>query len=155
MTLRYLHTLIRVKDLDKALEFYRDQLGMVEVRRMVLDEFRMTNVFLAAPHDVEAASSAKFAPTLELAWYWDEKDREFFTSTERRFGHLAYRVDDIYAFCQKILDLGLILNLPPRNGMIAIFTTPDGTEIEVVQENGPREKSEPWLSMANAGGRAA
>lgn len=155
MSLRYLHTLIRVKDLDEALAFYRDQLGMVEVRRMVLDQFRMTNVFLAAPHDVETASSAKFAPTLELAWYWDEEARDYFTSPTKRFGHLAYRVDDIYAFCQKVLDLGLTLNLPPRNGMIAIFTTPDGTEIEVVQDSGPREPCEPWASMQNAGDRAA
>ena len=155
MSLRYLHTLVRVKDLDKALQFYRDELGMVEVRRMVLDEFRMTNVFLAAPHDVEAATSSKFAPTLELAWYWDEEAREYFTSPGKRFGHLAYRVDDIYAFSQKVLDLGLTLNLPPRNGTVAIFTTPDGTEIEVVQEGGPRERCEPWVSMANAGDRAA
>jgi lactoylglutathione lyase len=154
MTLRYLHTLIRVNDLDEALSFYQGVLGMVEVRRMELEQFRFTNVFLAAPHDVEAASSAKFAPTLELCWYWDEEARNYFTAPENRFGHLAYRVDDIYAFCQRIKDLGLTINLPPRNGLYAVFTTPDGTQIEVVQEGGKVPPQEPWASMPDAGARA-
>ena len=151
MTLGYLHTLIRVSDLGAALDFYQGALGMVEVRRMELDELRLTNVFLAAPHDVESGSSAKFSPTLELCWYWDEDKRAYFTAPENRFGHLAYRVDDLYAFCQEMQERGLTINLPPRNGLVAIFTAPDGTQIEVVQKGGKRPPEEPWASMPNAG----
>lgn len=154
MTLRYLHTLIRVEDLDAALAFYQGVLGMVEVRRMELEEFRLTNVFLAAPHDVEAASSPKFAPTIEICWYWDKDKRDYFTAPENRWGHLAYRVDDIYAFCKDMQDRGLTINLPPRNGLVAIFTAPDGTQIEVVQEGGKRPPEEPWISMPNTGAPA-
>lgn len=153
MTLRYLHTLIRVKDLDEALAFYQGVLGMVEVRRMELEEFRLTNVFLAAPHDAEVARTAKFAPTIEICWYWDKENRDYFTAPENRWGHIAYRVDDLYAFCQKMQDLGLTINLPPRNGLVAIFTAPDGTQIEVVQEGGKIPPKEPWASMPNAGAR--
>src|SRR5687768_12946501 len=123
MLLRYLHSMIRVDDLDESIRFYTDVMGMTEVRRMEFEDFRFTCVFLAAPHDLESASSQKFAPTLELQYYWDEEARRKH-NTGRRFGHLAYRVDNIYEFCDMLQQNGITINRPPRNGLFAIFATP-------------------------------
>lgn len=144
--LRYLHSMIRVDDLDETMKFYTEVMGMVEVRRMEFDDFRFTCVFLAAPHDIEAARSDKFAPTLELQYYWDEEARRKH-NTGRKFGHLAYRVDDIYGFCDELKRRGITINRPPRNGLFAIFTTPDGVAVEIVQQGGKLPPKEPWASM--------
>ncbi len=144
--MEYLHTMVRVGDLDKAMTFWRDQLGLVEVRRIDRPEGKYTLVFLAAPGDVEKAKETK-APLVELTYNWDEHEYQ----GGRNFGHLAYRVDDIYATCEKLMKAGVIINRPPRDGYMAFVRSPDGISIELLQKGEPKEKAEPWASMPNTG----
>jgi len=144
--MRYLHTMVRVKDLDAALDFYCDKLGLQEVRRMDSEKGRFTLVFLAAPEDVDAARSSQ-APVVELTYNWDSEDY----AGGRNFGHLAYQVDDIYALCQRLQDKGVTINRPPRDGHMAFIRSPDGISIELLQKGGALPPQEPWASMQNTG----
>jgi len=144
--MRYLHTMIRASDLDATLDFFVNKLGLVEVSRYDSDKGRFTLVFLAAPDDVEAARSRK-APMLEITWNWDP---EAYTGG-RNFGHLAYRVADIYGLCQRLLEAGVTINRPPRDGHMAFVRSPDGISIELLQEGQPLPPQEPWVSMENTG----
>lgn len=144
--MRYLHTMVRVRDLAKALDFYCDKLGLQEVSRTENQMGRFTLVFLAAPEDVEAAKQ-KRAPTVEITYNWDDEDYQ----GGRNFGHLAYQVDNVYETCQRMMDGGVTINRPPRDGYMAFVRSPDGISIELLQKGGPLEKAEPWASMPNVG----
>ncbi|PSC04500.1 lactoylglutathione lyase [Alsobacter soli] len=144
--MEYLHTMVRVGDLDKALDFYCNKFGLVEVRRMENEKGRYTLVFLAARDDVERAKETK-APLLELTYNWDEKDY----AGGRNFGHLAYRVDDIYETCDRLMKAGVTINRPPRDGYMAFIRSPDGISIEILQKGEPKLPAEPWSSMPNTG----
>ncbi|WP_193367481.1 lactoylglutathione lyase [Pelagibius marinus] len=144
--MRYLHTMVRVKDLDESLDFYCNKLGLQEVRRMENDKGRFTLVFLAAPKDAEEAKETQ-APLVELTYNWDPEDY----SGGRNFGHLAYKVDDIYATCQHLMDAGVTINRPPRDGRMAFVRSPDGISVELLQEGDAQEPKEPWASMENTG----
>jgi lactoylglutathione lyase len=144
--MRYLHTMIRVSDLDASLNFFVTVLGLVEVRRSVNEKGRYTLVFLAAPADVEKAKGTQ-APLLELTFNWDPETY----GGGRNFGHLAYRVDDIYATCERLMKAGVTINRPPRDGNMAFIRTPDHISIELLQEGAPLPPREPWLSMPNIG----
>ena len=144
--MRYLHTMVRVADLDASLHFWTTQLGLEEVRRLENEKGRFTLVFLAAPKD-KNRSAAERAPEVELTWNWDP---EVYTGG-RNFGHLAYRVDDIYATCQHLMDSGVIINRPPRDGNMAFVRSPDGISIELLQEGEALAPAEPWASMPNVG----
>ena len=143
--MRYLHTMVRVRDLDASMRFYCEGLGLVEAYRMESEKGRFTLVYLSAPEDAEAAKANK-APLLELTYNWD--DEEYLGG--RNFGHLAYQVEDIYAACQKLADMGVTINRPPRDGHMAFVRSPDGISIELLQ-NGHLEPAEPWVSMPNIG----
>ena len=144
--MRYLHTMVRVSDLDKSLAFYCGLLGMVETRRTESEKGRYTNIFLAAPADEAAARDAK-APVLELTYNWDPEDY----AGGRNFGHLAFEVDDIYGLCESLSEAGVTVNRPPRDGYMAFVRSPDGISLELLQAGGPREPAEPWASMENTG----
>ena len=144
--MRYLHTMIRVTNLETSLDFFVGKLGMVETRRYSNDKGRFTLVFLAAPADVEMAKGTQ-APLVELTYNWDA---EVYTGG-RNFGHLAYRVDNIYATCDKLMKAGVTINRPPRDGNMAFIRTPDNVSIELLQEGNPLPPQEPWLSMLNTG----
>lgn len=149
--MRYLHTMVRVEDIDASLHFYCDLLGLEEVRRRESEGGRFTLIFLAAPEDKEAAL-AHAAPMVELTYNWPAEDG----STEsysggRNFGHLAYVVEDIYALCKKLQDGGVTINRPPRDGHMAFVRSPDGISIELLQKGDPLPAQEPWASMANTG----
>ena len=144
--MRYLHTMVRVKDLDASLDFYVNKLGLAEVSRHDNEGGRFTLVFLAAPDDVEAARE-KRAPTVELTYNWDAEDYQ----GGRNFGHLAYAVDDIYAACQRLMDGGVVINRPPRDGHMAFVRSPDNISIELLQKGGSLPPAEPWASMPNTG----
>lgn len=144
--MRYLHTMVRVTDIDASLDFYCDKLGMREVRRIENEQGRFTLVFLAADDDVESGTSVK-APLVELTYNWDPEDY----SGGRNFGHLAYEVDDIYALCQKLLDAGVTINRPPRDGHMAFVRSPDGISFELLQKGDRLPLAEPWASMKNTG----
>ena len=144
--MRYLHTMIRAADLDKTLSFFVDHLGLVEVRRYDSEQGRFTLVFLAAPGDVDEAES-KQSPLVEITYNWDPETYD----GGRNFGHLAYRVDDIYATCQRLMDGGVTINRPPRDGRMAFVKSPDGISIELLQEGEALTAQEPWASMANIG----
>ncbi|ANF56965.1 VOC family protein [Halotalea alkalilenta] len=144
--MQYLHTMVRVKDIDASLAFYCDLLGLEEVRRKENEKGRFTLVFLAAPSDLESSSELQ-APELELTYNWDPEEYQ----GGRNFGHLAYRVDDIYALCQKFLDAGVVVNRPPRDGHMAFVRSPDGISIELLQRGEPLAPAEPWASMENTG----
>ncbi len=144
--MRYLHTMVRVKDLDASLDFYCNKLGLKEVRRFDSEQGRFTLVFLSAPDDVELAEKSQ-APLVELTYNWDPEDY----AGGRNFGHLAYRVDDIYATCQRLMDGGVTINRPPRDGNMAFVRSPDGISIELLQEGAPKPPAEPWASMPNTG----
>lgn len=151
MTLEYLHTMVRVHDLERALDFYCNKLGMVETSRKENEAGRFTLVFLAADQD-EAAARANKAPLLELTYNWpDENGKVEEYTGGRNFGHLAYRVDNIYEFCQKLMDLGVTINRPPRDGWMAFIKSPDGISIELLQKGDALEPAEPWASMENTG----
>ncbi|SFS32059.1 VOC family protein [Brevundimonas viscosa] len=144
--MRYLHTMVRVADLDASLRFWRYLLGLEEVRRMDNEAGRYTLVFLAAPKDL-ARSESERSPEVELTYNWDP---ETYTGG-RNFGHLAYKVDDIYAACQRLMDGGVTINRPPRDGRMAFVRSPDGISIELLQEGEPLAPAEPWASMPNVG----
>ncbi|WP_029087127.1 VOC family protein [Brevundimonas aveniformis] len=144
--MRYLHTMVRVSDLDASLHFWCDLLGLEEMRRMDSEQGRFTLVFLAAPAD-RARSSAERSPEVELTYNWDPEQY----SGGRNFGHLAYKVDDIHAACQRLLDGGVTINRPPRDGYMAFVRSPDGISVELLQEGDPLPPVEPWASMPNTG----
>ncbi|MGH1485556.1 MAG: VOC family protein [Cellvibrionaceae bacterium] len=144
--MQYLHTMVRVKDLDASLTFYCDQLGLVETRRYDNEKGRFTLVFLAAPDDIERAKADK-APLVELTYNWDAEDY----TGGRNFGHLAYRVDNIYELCQSLAEKGVTINRPPRDGHMAFIRSPDGISIELLQKGDALEPAEPWASMENSG----
>jgi lactoylglutathione lyase len=144
--MEYLHTMVRVADLDQSLDFYCNKLGLVETSRREDEKGRYTLVFLSAPGDLDRAKTSR-SPLVELTYNWDENAY----SGGRNFGHLAYRVDDIYATCQKLMDAGVTINRPPRDGYMAFIRSPDGISIELLQKGDRREPREPWTSMANTG----
>jgi lactoylglutathione lyase len=144
--MRYLHTMVRVGNLDQALDFYCGKLGLKEVRRTESEGGRYTLVFLAAPEDEDSGRKAK-APLVELTYNWDP---ETYTGG-RNFGHLAYEVDDIYALCQRLMDNGVTINRPPRDGRMAFVRSPDGISIELLQKGEAKAPAEPWSSMPNTG----
>ena len=144
--MEYLHTMIRVSDLDESLDFFCGKLGLVEVARTEVEAGRFTLVFLAAPGDEERAREHK-APTVELTYNWDPEEYE----GGRNFGHLAYRVDNIYDSCQRLMDGGVTINRPPRDGHMAFIRSPDGISIELLQKGESLPPQEPWASMENTG----
>ncbi len=144
--MRYLHTMVRISDVEKSLAFYRDHLGLEEVRRIDNPAGRFTLIFLAAPHDGARARSEK-APMLELTHNWDP---EAYASA-RNFGHLAFEVDDIYAVCARLAAGGVTINRPPRDGHMAFVRSPDNISIELLQRGAALAAQEPWASMANTG----
>ena len=144
--MRYLHTMVRVKDIDEALDFYVRKLGLKEVRRMENEQGRYTLIFLAAPEDEQSGINEK-APLVELTYNWDTEDYK----GGRNFGHLAYEVDNIYDTCKRLMDAGVTINRPPRDGNMAFIKSPDGISIELLQKGPALDKAEPWASMANTG----
>ena len=144
--MKYLHTMIRVTDLDSALHFFCDGLGLKEVRRVDVEAGRFTLVFLAAENDIESANTHN-SPTIELTYNWDKEEY----SGGRNFGHLAYAVDDIYATCAALQGKGIIINRPPRDGHMAFIRSPDGISVELLQSGDSLQPQEPWLSMPNIG----
>ena len=144
--MEYLHTMVRVSDLDASLDFYCNKLGLVEVRRQESERGRFTLVFLAAPGDA-ARATTDFTPLVELTYNWDPEPYD----GGRNFGHLAYRVDDIYETCRKLADGGVTINRPPRDGYMAFIRSPDNISIELLQKGHALEPQEPWKSMANTG----
>ena len=147
MATQYLHTMVRVTNIEKSKAFYCDLLGLEEVRRSEYEAGRFTLVFLAAKEDV-AQFQEQAAPALELTYNWDG-DEEY--AGGRNFGHLAYRVDNIYETCQHILDNGVTVNRPPRDGRMAFVVSPDGISIELLQRGDALPAQEPWASMENTG----
>jgi lactoylglutathione lyase len=148
--MRFLHTMLRVRDLDAALDFYVNKLGLREVRRVNSDKGRFTLVFLAAPADeglVAAGPKDRQAPLVELTYNWDSEDY----GEARYFGHLAYEVDDIYATCERLMKAGVTINRPPREGMMAFVRSPDKHSIELLQKGEPLPPKEPWTTMPNVG----
>ena len=144
--MQYLHTMVRVTDVDASLDFYCDKLGMVEVRRRDSEQGRFTLIFLAAPEDLERAKRDK-APMLELTYNWDPEEY----GGGRNFGHLAFRVDDIYGLCRRLMDAGVTINRPPRDGHMAFVKSPDGISLELLQKGDALPEQEPWKSMPNTG----
>jgi lactoylglutathione lyase len=143
---KYLHTMIRISDVDQSLDFFCGKLGLKEVRRYSSEKGRYTLIFLAAPEDVERAREDK-APVIELTHNWDPETYQ----GGRNFGHLAYEVDDIYALCKRLADAGITINRPPRDGHMAFIRSPDGISIELLQKGEALPSQEPWASMANTG----
>lgn len=149
--MRYLHTMVRIHDVDASLNFYCNLLGMKEVRRIENEQARFTLVFLAADEDEQRALDEK-APMLELTYNWpDEGSAAEEYSGGRNFGHLAYVVDDIYSTCQRLQDGGVTINRPPRDGHMAFVRSPDGISIELLQSGDAKAPAEPWKSMQNTG----
>jgi lactoylglutathione lyase len=144
--MEYLHTMVRASDLDASLDFYCDKLGLVEVRRYDSEAGRFTLVFLAAPGDLEDAQAGN-KPCIEITYNWDSQDYD----GGRYFGHLAYRVEDIYASCQRLMERGVTINRPPRDGHMAFVRSPDGISIELLQAGESLPPQEPWASMENTG----
>jgi len=137
--MKYLHTMVRVTDVDASLDFYCDKLGLVELRRYDSEQGRFSLIFLAAPGDQDAQ--------LELTWNWDPEEYD----EGRNFGHVAYQVDDIYAFCQNLVDKGVTINRPPRDGRMAFIRSPDNVSIELLQKGDALPAQEPWASMPSIG----
>ena len=145
--MKYLHTMIRVGDIDAALDFFVGKLGMVETRRKDVPEGKFTLIFLAADQDLKQAK-AEHAPEVELTYNWDSE--ETYTGG-RNFGHLAFTVKDIYATCAKLMAEGVTINRPPRDGRMAFVKSPDGISLELLQEGEAQAPAEPWASMENTG----
>jgi len=137
--MKYLHTMVRVSDIDKSLDFYCNKLGLKELRRREVEAGRFTLIFLAAPGDEDAL--------IELTYNWDPEAYD----EGRNFGHLAYQVDDIYALCEKLMAEGVTINRPPRDGRMAFIRSPDNISVELLQKGGALPQKEPWLSMENSG----
>ena len=144
--MRFLHTMVRVTDIDASLDFYCNKMGMVEVRRKEVEAGRFTLIFLAAPKD-EAHAKQNNAPELELTYNWDPEEYD----SGRNFGHLAYKVDNIYETCQKLMDAGVTINRPPRDGRMAFVKSPDNISIEILQEGDALPLEAPWKDMENTG----
>lgn len=144
--MRYLHTMVRVSDLDASLDFYCNKLGLVEVSRYDNEGGRFTLVFLVAPEDVETFKEHR-TPAIELTYNWDESEY----SGGRNFGHLAFRVDDIYKTCEQLMESGVTINRPPRCGHMAFIRSPDNISIELLQKGEALPPAEPWASMPNTG----
>ena len=144
--MEYLHTMVRVRDLEQSLAFYCNFLGLQEVSRQDNEKGRFTLVFLAAPGDLPRAREQR-APVLELTYNWDTEEY----GGGRNFGHLAYQVEDIYAVCQRLQDAGVTINRPPRDGHMAFIRSPDNISIELLQKGEALPPREPWLSMPNTG----
>lgn len=144
--MKYLHTMVRARDLDETLDFYCHKLGLVEVNRYDSEAGRFTLVFLAAPGDLDTARQNN-SPCVEITWNWDPEEYE----NGRNFGHLAYRVENIYDSCQRLMDGGVTINRPPRDGHMAFIRSPDGISIELLQEGESLPAQEPWASMENTG----
>ncbi len=145
MSMRYLHTMVRVHDLDASLDFYCNKLGLLESSRIENEAGRFTLVYLHAPVDITANKTQ--SPLLELTYNWDTEEY----SGGRNFGHLAFEVDDIYSVCQRLMDQGVVINRPPRDGYMAFIRSPDDISIELLQKDKPLELIEPWVSMENTG----
>lgn len=144
--MKYLHTMVRVTDIDQSLNFYCNKLGMKEVRRVTSEAGRYTLIFLAGPDD-EARGKAEKSPLLELTYNWDPE----VYGEGRNFGHLAYEVDDIYATCDRLMKAGVTINRPPRDGRMAFIRSPDNISFELLQKGESKPKQEPWASMPNTG----
>ena len=144
--MKYLHTMVRVADLDASLKFYCDCLGLTEIRRFESEEGRFSLIYLAAPDDQDSAMTND-APLLELTYNWDPEEY----GRGRNFGHLAYEVDNIYELCQHLMDHGIIINRPPRDGWMAFIRSPDNVSIELLQRGARLPLQEPWVSMQNTG----
>jgi len=144
--MRYLHTMVRIKDVDASLDFYCNKLGLIQTRRNDYEQGRFSLIFLTAAKD-EASAKANNAPELELTYNWDPEDYD----AGRNFGHLAYKVDNIYELCQSLMDAGVTINRPPRDGRMAFIKSPDNISIELLQEGEALPTQEPWASMENTG----
>ena len=144
--MRYLHTMVRVRDIEESLDFYCNKMGLVETRRMENEKGRYTLIFLAASGDLPDARETK-APLMELTYNWDPEEY----AGGRNFGHLAFEVDDIYATCQKLMDAGVTINRPPRDGHMAFVKSPDDISFELLQRGESKAPAEPWASMQNTG----
>ena len=144
--MKYLHTMVRVHDLEASLNFYCGLLGLIETGRYESEEGQFTLVYLAAPRDIDQAAAER-SPELELTYNWDGEVYQ----GGRNFGHLAYQVDDIYAMCQKAMDMGIAINVPPRDGHMAFFRSPDNISIELLQKGEALPPKEPWVSMSVQG----
>ncbi|MCX7106059.1 MAG: VOC family protein [Methylococcales bacterium] len=144
--MRYLHTMIRVRDLQESLDFFCNKLGLIESHRFESEQGRFTLIYLYAPFDENQALKAE-APLIELTYNWDTEDY----GGGRNFGHLAFEVDNIYETCQKLLDKGVLINRPPRDGHMAFVSSPDAISIEFLQKGAPLAPQEPWVSMVNTG----
>jgi lactoylglutathione lyase len=144
--MKFLHTMVRASNLDDSMDFYCKKLGLVEVNRYDSEQGRFTLVFLAAPGDVESAHKGQ-SPLVEITHNWDPEEYD----GGRNFGHLAYRVDNIYETCQHLMDAGVTINRPPRDGHMAFVRSPDGISVELLQEGGSLAPAEPWMSMENTG----
>ena len=145
--MRYLHTMIRIRDVDASLDFWCNKMGLVETRRTEHEQGRFTLIFLAGAKD-ESRAKQDNSPELELTYNWDPEGD---LGNSRNFGHLAYKVDDIYATCQQLMDAGVTINRPPRDGRMAFVVSPDNISIELLQEGDAQAPAEPWLSMENTG----
>ena len=137
--MKYLHTMVRISDVDESIDFYCNKLGLVELKRYESEQGRFTLIFLAAPGDEDAQ--------IELTYNWDPEEYD----EGRNFGHLAYRVDDIYALCRKLMDAGVTISRPPRDGHMAFVRSPDNISIELLQKGDALPPQEPWASMPNSG----
>lgn len=149
--MRYLHTMVRVANIDKSLFFYCDLLGLKEIRRVDNDKGKFSLIFLAAPEDADVAIESK-SPLLELTYNWPDSsgDEQEYTAGNN-FGHLAFEVENIYSFCDRLKSHGVVINRPPRDGYMAFVKSPDGISIELLQKGHKLEKQEPWSSMENIG----
>jgi len=145
--MRYLHTMIRIRDVDASLDFWCNKMGLTETRRTENEQGRFTLIFLAGSKD-ETRAKQDNSPELELTYNWDPEGD---LGNSRNFGHLAYKVDDIYATCQQLMDAGVTINRPPRDGRMAFVVSPDNISIELLQEGDAQQPAEPWLSMENTG----
>ena len=145
--MKYLHTMVRVTDIDASLKFWCDLMGLEEATRRDYPDGKFTLIFLVAPEDRDAFEQGR-APALELTYNWDSDETY---SGGRNFGHLAYEVDDIYAACQKLMDGGVVINRPPRDGRMAFVRSPDGISVELLNKGGAQDPAEPWASMPNTG----
>jgi len=149
--MQYLHTMVRIKDVDESLDFYCNKFGLVEFNRIENEKGKFTLIFLCAPKD-EASAKENKAPLLELTYNWPSDANEAETySGGRNFGHLAYRVENIYEICQRLMDAGVVINRPPRDGHMAFVKSPDGISIEILQDGDSLDPMEPWVSMDNTG----
>lgn len=149
--MEYLHTMLRIRDIDESIDFFCNKLGLIETRRVENDKARFTLIFLAAPGDVDHAKINK-TPLIELTYNWPDHNgnvEEY--GSGRNFGHIAYRVDNIYETCQRLMDQGVIINRPPRDGYMAFIQTPDGISIELLQKGDALPMKQPWQDMKNTG----